>query len=154
MAEIDYIRDEYNYNNSYHIERTPLSDAFFADENVEVLRDALRKSVYLYIERETGLKIDIGADTQEKKELISVMKSILHYYRQHMEDNGDLKSRIKFLDKECIDHLTPKIAGKAISYLRYLRDIDRPYNLIDVPIDTKLTKRTIQLNSYYNDCGN
>lgn len=147
-------RDNNIYENACHIQSTPLSDAFFTDKNIDLLLDTLRKSVYSYAERKVGKGIDIGPKSQDRQELISVMRTVLAYYRQKVEDEGPLRDRLIFLNREVIDHLTPKIHGKVISHLRYLRDFDEPIDPMPIPVDSKFTQKEMRLDSYYNSCGN
>ena len=151
---INYKRDNANFENTCHVEQTPLSKAFFASNNVDLLLSTLRKTVYLYCEQKIGKGIDIGEYTQDRKELISVMRTVLAYYRRTIKESDSLHENLKFLDRETLDHLTPKIAGKAIQQIRFLRDIDHPmtYNPIPIPIVTNFKQRELELKTYYNSC--
>lgn len=148
----NYFRDNNNYDNAYHVQPTKFTKAFFSDTNVDTVMDALKKNVYLYSEAKFG--IPLVMKKIERKELLSVMKTIMNYYRRHIPESESLKKNLLFINKELIDHLTPRLTGNCIAYMRFLKDLKDPYRLIPNPIQTKFKQSELSLDKYYNQCGN
>lgn len=152
-TDVVYIkRDEVNYASAFTTELSPVSRQFFSDNNIEEILDKIRKSVYTYTEENFGKAIDVGK--QDRKELIRIMEGKMTIAQQYLPTvitNEGITKQVKYLNNEVVDYLTPRISGAALSYVRYIRDISNPYELIDNPLYGKLSQKEMSYNSYYNN---
>lgn len=95
---------------STHLQRTPLSDAFFAGANVERLQAALREEV----RARTGYAIDRQSDEQ----LLIVMRYVFVQSARHQ--GGD--AEVRRLNGLVLREVVPQVGAGLAQYLAYLRD--------------------------------
>lgn len=104
-----------NYNNSLKSIQTgnPLSQFFFSNKNVEILHQSIIMEVF----KTSGNRIGRQSDT----ELQIIMRSI---YLQYSENNNcNIISQVKVLNKKVLDYCVEKINRAISSYLTYKNDI-------------------------------
>ena len=117
----------------------PLNRAFFSKENVDILQDNIRKTVY---DRTRGEHI-IGR--QSDVELKIIMRSVYLQYSKNLSTN--IRQQVGILNKLVINICVPKIITNIEQYIGYKRDISslpkplpRPQNLSSA--GTKSTRMT------------
>lgn len=107
------------------IERSELSDTFFGEKNIKVLKEALAKT----IERSAGFKI--SPESQSTHELILVMRSIYLREARHLPEN--IMGQVRELNSAILKEIVPRVLDKIQLTLSYRRDrsqqplpMDRP----------------------------
>jgi hypothetical protein len=107
------------------IARSQLSDAFFSEKNVMILKKALAQT----IEKSSGFKI--SPEAQSTTELILVMRSIYLSDARHLPEN--ISGQIQDLNSAILREIVPKVISKIQLTLTYRRDkshqplpMDRP----------------------------
>lgn len=96
------------------LQRTPLSDLYFSDLNIEALQNAIRYRVY----NETNGKYVIG--TQSTIELQIIMRSIFLQYAQFRE--CDLVEQVRLLNQYVLDYAVPNVVSNLKQYEKYRVD--------------------------------
>lgn len=95
---------------STHLQRTPLSDAFFGGANVERLQAALRAEIL----KRTGYAIDRQSDEQ----LLIVMRYVFMQSARHQGGEEEV-ARLNGL---VLREIVPQVGAGLAQYLAYLRD--------------------------------
>jgi hypothetical protein len=111
-------------------------DAFFSRENIERLQSHLR----IIIQNKVGYTID----RQNETELVQIMRAM---YSLHGNPGAnDPRAEAERLNTLCLQYLAPHVTSNIRHYLGYLRDISRPYTLLDRPKYASLKgERVLQL---------
>jgi hypothetical protein len=110
-----------------NMQSTPVSKAFFSAENMEVLQNALRKSVY---DRSGSKRYLI--DRQSADELQIIMRSM---FLQFAKNNFyDIPGQVAELNQRVVDWATPKLLAAVEGYYGYLRDISEGIKPMDRPV--------------------
>lgn len=108
-------------------ESTPVSQAFFSSQNMEVLQNAIRKAVY----ERSGAKQYL-IDRQSVDELQIIMRSI---FLQYAKNNlYDISGQVNELNQKVVDWATPKILAAVEGYYGYIRDISEGIKPMDRPV--------------------
>ena len=95
---------------------TPLSKAFFSNENISGLQTKIRYQVWL----KSGKKYVIG--NQSNDELLIIMRSIFLQESQNQPNN--LLTQIRKLNMNVIDYSVSKILVNVNQYMEYKKSID------------------------------
>ena len=107
------------------LETTPLSNAFFSPQNIKKVQNLTRYKVWMLSNKLYNI------DEQDSIELSIVMRSI---YLQHSRNQPDqIRQQIKELNTIVAEEISPEIMGKVQQYLGYLKDKQRPYNMMERP---------------------
>ncbi len=94
---------------------SPLMRAFFSEDNLDAVQDALRDAV----KRLTGFVIDRQSDDQ----LLIVMRAI---FADHAQNSPrDVAAEVKRLDHGVVTTVLDQVISGITSYLAYLRDASR-----------------------------
>ncbi len=96
------------------LQRSPLSDLFFCEDNINALQDGIRYRIWI----ETDKKQVIGR--QSDTELKVVMRSIFYQHAKHQ--NGDLVGQVRALNAKVLDWVVPEVLSNLKQYQVYLRD--------------------------------
>lgn len=106
-------------------QRTPVSDFFFGQKNLDHLQQLIIRLIY---ERSNGL---YKISRQSDNELLIVMRSIYLQYAKHLPE--DVRGQVCELNRQVILDVVPKIMSNVQLYMAYMRDqgsnirpIDRP----------------------------
>jgi len=97
-------------------ESTAVSKGFFSQENINVIQNALRKSVY----DKSGSKKWI-IDNQSVDEIKIIMRAMFLQYAKNLDT--DVPGQIDTLNKLVIDWSTPHLLATIDGYYGYLKDI-------------------------------
>jgi len=122
-------------------ENTPLSNAFFSGNNIMIIQNALRAGVH------SASKGEYLICPQDEDNLKMIMRSI---YLQNSKNNmTNIPSQIEKLNKIIVDMFVPKICNEAKAYLIYKRDASTMYTLMDHPIHSAISDKTLELKSWF-----
>lgn len=95
--------------------RTPLAEAFFAIENMDVIQNRLRAT----IQKQTGYAIDRQSDMH----LTTIMRKV---YAEHANNaQSQIPAEVRRLDDIALAVAVPMVASGVVGYLTYLRDASR-----------------------------
>ena len=95
--------------------RTPLAEAFFRVENIDVIQNRLRAT----IQRQTGYAIDRQSDTH----LTIIMRKV---YAEHASNSAQgLDAEVRRLNDVVLRVAVPMVASGVAAYLAYLKDASR-----------------------------
>lgn len=102
-----------------------LNQVYFSESNVEKIQNLIRYNVYKLSNKE----FKIGK--QDKTQIQIVMRSVYLQYGRNLND--DISKQIKQLNNIVADELAPKIISNIKQYVKYLKDIAEPYQIMDRP---------------------
>ena len=120
---------------------TLLSCAFFSEENIQILQNAIRKGVY---DRSNGQYLIAPQNCDELK---IIMRSL---YLQHANNLPiDLKYQIIKLNKLVTEFAIEQIYKEAISYIKYKYDASTISVPISTPVNTSPKTNTLELQPFF-----
>lgn len=116
-AESDFIINKDNRGTSIKgiVERSPTSDIFFSDMNI----DAIHKSIRYGVNKSTGQVVAKQSDNT----IYIVMRSIMLQYANFRTSNDDLGNEIRSLNQRVIDYCVENVSSNVQQYLGYIKDI-------------------------------
>ena len=121
---------------------TPLSMAFFSNQNIQIIHNGIRAGVY----EKTNHKYII--DTQDIDQLKFVMRSVFTQNALHQPTN--IPQQIESLNKIVLNYCIHQICVELTSYLKYIHDISTMYVHNDHPIDDNDAKyRQLEFNTQW-----
>ena len=109
------------YSNMNNIDL--LEIAFFSDQNIEIIQ----KQTILTIFKQIGWKVPY----QRKTSLTIVMKYIYNFYARNLP--YQITDQIKELNNKVVHEIVPKMITEIEQYLGYLRDSNRPLQVMEMP---------------------
>lgn len=109
------------------VERSPVSDMFFADVNMKHLKKVICDTVY----QRSGGKYVISPDAQSDNDLLIVMRSIYLEHAQHLP--YQIKEQVANLNYQVIIDLVPRVMSNAQQHLAYIRDHSQQHLVMDRP---------------------
>jgi len=107
--------------------RTPLSDMFFSNSNMNRLQEQLIYRVYV----SSGSKYKIGK--QSNTELQVIMRAMYLQYAKNLP--YDIGKQINELNRHVVEFCLPKVISEIKQYLFYINDIQRLPAQIPHPIN-------------------
>ena len=121
---------------------TPLSIAYFSQENIQIIQNGIRAGVY---HKSNGQYL-IGQ--QDCDTLKIIMRSIFLQYSANLPTN--IAGQIKELNKMVLEFSIPSVFGEAKGYIKYLYDASTLAVPLATPIcDTQYDKRTHKLPNWF-----
>ena len=94
---------------------TPLSQAFFSEQNIQIIQNGIREGVY---QRSNG-QYTIG--DQDCDTLKIIMRSV---FLQHAANQDrDIPGQVYELNKIVLNYCIQQVYGEAQGYMKYLRDV-------------------------------
>ena len=119
---------------------TPLSIAFFSQENQQILQNGIRAGVY----KMSGNKSIISQ--QSNSSLKIIMRAI---FLEHSKNNyTDIRNQIEVLNQHVLKYSIPRIYGETQGYLKYLQDASTLVVPLSNPISMSLDK-TLELKPFF-----
>ncbi len=119
---------------------TPLSKAFFSQQNQQILQNGIRAGVY----KHSNGKYIISQ--QSNSELKMIMRAI---FLTHSENRlSHVVDQISELNKYVLDYCIPRVFGEATGYLKYLQDASTLVVPMAAPVHTSLDK-TLELKPFF-----
>lgn len=123
-------------------ENTPLSNAYFSQENIQIIQNGIRAGVYAKSNRQ----YIIGPQNCDSIKVI--MRAM---FLQHSINNPDkIQDQINALNRMVLEYCIPKVYSEAQGYLKYLSDV----STLSVPIDHPIMvnqndKRTHKMPNWF-----
>jgi hypothetical protein len=119
---------------------TPLSIAFFSQENQQILQNGIRAGVY----KMSGNKSIISQ--QSNSSLKIIMRAI---FLEHSKNNyTNIRTQIEVLNQYVLKYSIPRIYGETQGYLKYLQDASTLVVPLSNPISMSLDK-TLELKPFF-----
>ncbi len=122
-------------------ERTRLSDAYFSQDNIQIIQNGLRKGVY----DRSNQKILV--DQQPQDQVVSVMRSMFYQHSKNLEDN--IPKQIQDLNKYVIDFCVNQVFNEAVAYLKYKEDSSKMHVPMSAPLYSNKTDKTLELKPWF-----
>ena len=121
-------------------DNTLLSNAFFSEENMNIIQNGLRAGVY----KESKGRFLIGK--QYEAPLKMIMRSIFLQNSKNLPNN--IKGQITQLNNLVLEYAIPQVMGEAIGYVKFKNDASTMYTPIQRPTSTYYTK-TLELKPWF-----
>lgn len=122
-------------------ERTRLSDAYFSQDNIQIIQNGLRKGVY----DRSNQKILV--DQQPQDQVVSVMRSMFYQHSKNLENN--IPKQIQDLNKYVIDFCVNQVFNEAVAYLKYKEDSSKMHVPMSAPLYSNKTDKTLELKPWF-----
>jgi hypothetical protein len=122
-------------------ENTPLSNAFFSKENMQIIQNGIRAGVY---QRSRG-KYVIGE--QDCDTLRIIMRTI--YLQNAANAPTDIREQIIELNELVFEYCVPRVHGEAEGYIQYKRDVSNMYTPIAHPNFSDYKHKTLELKPWF-----
>jgi len=120
---------------------TPLSQAFFSLENIQILQNGIRAGVY---QRSNGQYV-IGQ--QDCDSLKVIMRSVFLQYSANQPNN--IPQQIAELNKMVLNYCIQQVYSEAQGYMKYVDDVSTLVVPIAHPVQASNTDRTIEFKSWF-----
>ena len=120
---------------------TPLSLAFFSNNNIQILQNGIRAGVF----NESGGKYDIGP--QDSDNLKIIMRGL--YLEGSMNQPTEITQQIIALNNDVINWCVPRLVNEARAYINYKRDASSMYVPIALPTFSSLKGKTMEFKSWF-----
>jgi hypothetical protein len=122
-------------------ERTRLSDAYFSQNNIQIIQNGLRKGVY----DRSNQKILV--DQQPQDQVVSIMRSMFYQHSKNLEDN--IPKQIQDLNKYVIDFCVNQVFNEAVAYLKYKEDASKMHVPMTAPLYSNKTDKSLELKPWF-----
>jgi len=120
---------------------TPLSQAFFSQENIQIIQNGIRAGVY---QRSNGQYI-IGP--QDCDSLKIIMRSV---FLQHSANQPfNIPKQIEELNKIVLNYCIQQVYSEAQGYMKYIDDASTLVVPISHPIQASNTDRQIEFKGWF-----
>tara|TARA_Y100001970_G_C14253363_1_gene873397 strand:- start:5251 stop:5871 length:621 start_codon:yes stop_codon:yes gene_type:complete len=120
-------------------EKNLLSDVFFCKENITIIQNGIRKSIYNHTEK--------IIDTQPEEQIKIIMRSIYLQNAKNIAD--DISHQVEQLNIQVIRECVCKIITELNSYLKYKHDISNMAIPIDRPKSTYVNQE-LEWKGHFN----
>ena len=122
-------------------ENTPLSNAFFSQQNVQMLQNGIRAGVY----QKSNQQYIIG--TQDYDSLKIVMRSVFLQNASNMPNN--ITQQIQELNQMVLNYCIQQTYSEAQGYMKYLVDASTMYKPMTRPIMSNNMDKNLELRSWF-----
>jgi hypothetical protein len=122
-------------------ENTPLSNAYFSKENMQIIQNGIRAGVY---QRSNG-KYVIGE--QDCDTLRIIMRTI--FLQNAVNAPTSIRDQIIELNNLVYEYCIPRIHGEAEGYIQYKRDVSNMYTPISRPMFSNYKHKTLELKPWF-----
>jgi hypothetical protein len=120
---------------------TPLSQAFFSLQNIQILQNGIRAGVY---ERSNGQYV-IGP--QDCDSIKIIMRSVFLQHAANQPNN--ISHQIVELNKIVLNYCIQQVYSEAQGYMKYVDDVSTLVVPIAHPVQASNTDRTIEFKSWF-----
>jgi hypothetical protein len=117
-----------------------LAQVYFSAENMQIIQNALRASVY----KLSGGKINVP--NQNVDNLKIIMRGIYMEYAEHYPK--DIKGQVDRLNQLVLDYAVPNVYSEAVSYFKYLVDQSTIAMPLDRPIPHDRTYKQLEFRPF------
>lgn len=134
-----YVESRHPMLRALNLQNSPVGDAFFAEQNVEVIQKLLRQAIY----KLTGYLID----RQSPEQLGFIMQNV--FFTEHNSQPMSLPDEVRRLNLIVVSEAVPPVSSSLVAYLAYLRDASRLKTPIPRAINTSIKgSRQLAPNSW------
>jgi hypothetical protein len=124
------------------LERSPVSDLYFSEENIDALQHGIRYRVW----KETNEQYVIGR--QSDTELKIIMRAIFLQYGQ-LRQGVDCVTQVRDLNAKVLEWAVPEVLSNLKQYETYRRDISTmPVPLERAQLSTQKGTRVLEIKSF------
>ena len=127
-------------------DETTLSNAFFSQQNIQILQNGIRSGVY---KRSNGQYL-VGP--QDCDPLKIVMRSVYLQYSANQPTH--VTQQIEELNKIVLNYCIQQVYGEAQGYLKYIDDASTLVVPIAHPVMASNTDRTLELKTWFGNKNN
>jgi len=120
---------------------TPLSNAFFSRENIQIIQNGIRAGIY---HKSNGQYI-IG--NQDCDSLKIIMRSVFLQHAANQPNN--LQKQIEELNKIVLNYCIQQVYGEAQGYMKYVSDVSTLVVPIAHPVMANNNDRQLELKSWF-----
>jgi hypothetical protein len=120
---------------------TPLSQAFFSQENIQIIQNGIRAGVY---HRSNGQYV-IGP--QDCDSIKIIMRSVFLQYSANMPSN--ISQQIEELNKIVLNYCVQQVYSEAQGYMKYVDDVSTLVVPIAHPVQASNNDRQLELKSWF-----
>ncbi len=120
---------------------TPLSQAFFSQQNIQMLQNGIRAGVY---NRSNG-QYTIG--DQDCDSLKIIMRSV--FLQQSANQPGNYQQQISQLNKIVLDYCIQQVYSEAQGYMKYVNDVSTLVVPIAHPVMANDNDRQLEFKSWF-----
>jgi hypothetical protein len=120
---------------------TPLSKAFFSQQNIQIIQNGIRAGVY---HRSNGQYI-IGP--QDCDSIKIIMRSVFLQYSANQPSN--IPQQIEELNKIVLNYCIQQVYSEAQGYMKYIDDASTLVVPIAHPVQASNTDRQLELKSWF-----
>jgi hypothetical protein len=120
---------------------TPLSQAFFSQQNIQILQNGIRAGVY----KLSNSQYVIGP--QDCDSLKIVMRSVFLQHAANLPNN--IPQQIAELNKVVLDYCIQQVYSEAQGYMKYVDDVSTLVVPIAHPVQASNTDRTIEFKNWF-----
>ncbi len=119
-----------NYNTvlSTTIQKTPVSELYFSDENIKRIQKMIKNDVLLKTNNKYKLTVD-----QDKTDLLINMRSV--YLQYALNSHCNPVHQVKKLNKQTVDYVSTDLISNIKQYYGYIKDISTPMIPMSLPIN-------------------
>lgn len=120
---------------------TPLSNAYFSKENIQILQNGIRAGVY----NKSNQQFVIGEQSIEELQII--MRAIFLQYSKNLPTN--IAGQINDLNKAVFDYAIKQVYTEAESYIKYRRDASTLVTPLALPILATTYGKQLELKPWF-----
>lgn len=120
---------------------TPLSQAFFSRENIQIIQNGIRAGVY---NRSNGQYV-IGV--QDCDSIKIIMRSVFLQYSANKLSN--ISQQIEELNKIVLNYCIQQVYSEAQGYMKYMDDVSTLVVPIAHPVQASNNDRQLELKSWF-----
>jgi hypothetical protein len=122
-------------------DKSPLSIAFFSQQNIQILQNAIRAGVYK-LSKEQYLIAPQSVDT-----LKIIMRSIFLQNSANMP--AQITKQIEALNQIVVEYCIKQVYGEAQGYITYLHDASTLVVPIQRPVMSNTNNKTLELKNFF-----
>jgi len=122
-------------------EKTRLSDAYFSQNNIQIIQNALRKGVY------DKSNESILIDLQPEDQIVTVMRSMFYQHSKNLDNN--IPQQIQALNNYVIRFCVNSVFNEAVAYLKYKEDTSKMHVPMSAPLYSNKTNKTLELKPWF-----
>jgi hypothetical protein len=120
---------------------TPLSQAYFSKQNIQILQNGIRAGIY---ERSNGQYL-IGP--QDCDSLKIIMRSVFLQHSANQPNN--IPQQIAELNKIVLNYCIQQIYSEAQGYMKYVDDVSTLVVPISHPVQSSNNDKTLEFKSWF-----
>jgi hypothetical protein len=122
-------------------DETPLSQAFFSQQNIQLIQNGIRAGVY---NRSNGQYTIAPQDCDSLK---IIMRSV--FLQQSANQPGNYQQQITQLNKIVLDYCIQQVYSEAQGYMKYINDVSTLVVPIAHPVMANDTDRQLEFKTWF-----